>query len=200
MTLRSSVSLSVVSHRAWPSLAKKSSTLEVYVKYGLMLVFLALSVTFATAQERVKIGFIDVQRAVSESQAGKRAKDRFQAQVKKAETDMLREKQELERLKNDLDKKGPLMKEEERRNLEADLQKRYVNYQRNAGDHQQELRQKENEIMGDILKELEQIVNEVGKAEKFTLILERSQILYSDQGIDITNRVIEVYNSRTKGK
>lgn len=170
------------------------------MKYGLMLVFLALSVTFATAQERVKIGFIDVQRAVSESQAGKRAKDRFQAQVKKAETDMLREKQELERLKNDLDKKGPLMKEEERRNLEADLQKRYVNYQRNAGDHQQELRQKENEIMGDILKELEQIVNEVGKAEKFTLILERSQILYSDQGIDITNRVIEVYNSRAKGK
>jgi outer membrane protein len=174
--------------------------LEVYVKYGLVLVFLALLSPFAAAQERVKIGFIDVQRAVSESQAGKRAKDRFQAQVKKAEADMLKEKQELERLKNDLDKKGPLMKEEERRNLEADLQKRYVTYQRNAGDHQQELRQKESEIMSDILKELEQIVNEVGKAEKFTLILERSQILYSDQGIDITNRVIEVYNSRTKGK
>jgi Skp family chaperone for outer membrane proteins len=50
----------------------------------------------------------------------------------------------------------------------------------------------------DILKELEKIVNEVGKAEKFTLILERSQILYSDQGIDITNKVIEVYNSRAK--
>jgi len=38
----------------------------------------------------------------------------------------------------------------------------------------------------------------VGKAEKFTLILERSQILYSDQAIDITTKVIDVYNSRTK--
>ena len=170
------------------------------MKYGLVLLVLALSSTFAAAQDRIKIGFIDVQRAISESQAGKRAKDRFQAQIKKAEADMLREKQEVERLKNELDKKGPLMKEEERRNLEADLQKRYVNYQRNAGDYQQELRQKETEMMSDILKELEQIVNEVGKAEKFTLILERSQILYSDQGIDITNRVIEVYNSRTKAK
>ena len=170
------------------------------MKYGLVLVLLALWPTFAAAQDRVKIGFIDVQRAISESQAGKRAKDRFQAQVKKAEGDMLKEKSELERLKNDLDKKGPLMKEEERRNLEADLQKRYVAYQRTAGDYQQELRQKESEMMGDILKELEQIVNEVGKAEKFTLILERSQILYSDQGIDITNKVIEVYNSRTKAK
>ena len=53
-------------------------------------------------------------------------------------------------------------------------------------------------MMSDILKELEQIVTEVGKADKFTLILERSQILYSDQGIDITNKVIETYNSRKK--
>jgi outer membrane protein len=181
-------------------LQQKFSLLEVQVKYGLVLVFLLLSSTWAAAQERVKIGFIDVQRAISESQSGKRAKDRFQAQVKKAEGDMLKEKQEIERLKNDLDKKGPLMKEEERRNMEADLQKRYVNYQRTAGDYQQELRQKESDMMADILKELEGIVNEVGKAEKFTLILERSQILYSDQGIDITNRVIELYNSRAKGK
>ena len=67
-------------------------------------------------------------------------------------------------------------------------------------DHQQELRAKNNEMMSEILKELEKIVNEVGKADKFTLILERSQILYSDQGIDITSRVIETYNSRTKSK
>ena len=46
-------------------------------------------------------------------------------------------------------------------------------------------------MTADIVKELEKIVDEVGKAEKFTLIFERSQILYSDQGIDITNRVIE---------
>jgi len=146
----------------------------------------------------VKIGFIDVQRAISESQAGKRAKDRFQAQVKKAEADLLKEKQELERLKSELDKKGPLLKEDERRNLEGDLQRRYVNYQRTMTDQQQELRQREGEMTGDILKELEKIVNEVGKAEKFTLILERSQILYSDQAIDITTKVIDLYNSRTK--
>jgi Skp family chaperone for outer membrane proteins len=30
------------------------------------------------------------------------------------------------------------------------------------------------------------------------LILERNQILYSDQGIDVTNKVIEVFNSRNK--
>jgi outer membrane protein len=90
------------------------------------------------------------------------------------------------------------MKEEERRSLESDLQRRYVNYQRTMTDQQQELRQKEGALTGDILKELEKIVNEIGKSDKFTLILERNQILYSDQGIDVTNKVIEVYNSRNK--
>jgi len=55
-------------------------------------------------------------------------------------------------------------------------------------------------MMADILKELEGVVNELGKAEKFTVILERSQILYSDQGTDITNKVIEAYNSRGSSK
>ena len=43
--------------------------------------------------------------AVAESAAGKRAGDRFQAQVKKAETDTLKERQELERLRGDIEKK-----------------------------------------------------------------------------------------------
>jgi outer membrane protein len=168
------------------------------VKYWLVLFLTLLCVPAVGAQDRVKIGFIDIQRAISDSNAGKRAKERFQAQVKKAEAELLKEKTELERLKADLDKKGPLMKEEERRSLEGDLQRRYVNYQRTMTDHQQELRQKEGALTGDILKELEKIVNEIGKTDKFTLILERNQILYSDQGIDVTNKVIEVFNSRNK--
>ena len=168
------------------------------MKYWLVVVTLVLCVSVSYAQERIKIGYIDIQKVIAESQAGKRARDRFQAQVKKAEADIVKERQELDRLKSDLDKKGPLLKDEERRNLESDLQKRSVNLQRSMSDYQQDLQAKNNEMMADLLKELEKIVNEVGKAEKFTLILERSQILYSDQGIDITGKVIETYNSRAK--
>jgi outer membrane protein len=168
------------------------------VKYWLVVGMLVFGYSLGNAQEKIKIGYIDIQKVISESQAGKRARDRFQAQVKKAEADILKERQDIERLKSDLEKKGPLLKDEERRNIEIDLQKRSVNLQRSMSDHQQELQVKNNEMMSDILKELEKIVNEVGRAEKFTLILERSQILYSDQGIDITSKVIETYNTRAK--
>jgi outer membrane protein len=172
--------------------------LEVYVKHWLVVLALALAPGHLWAQERVKIGFVDIQRVIAESQAGKRAKDRFQAQVKKVETELMKERQDLERLRNDIDKKGPLLRDDERRNMEAEFQKRSINLQRTMGDYQQDLRQRESEMMSEILKDLEVIVNEVGKSDKFTLILERSQILYSDKGIDITNKVIETYNSRIK--
>ncbi len=109
------------------------------MKYWLVLVLVALSWVPGWAQDRMKIGYIDVRRVVSESAAGKRAGDRLQVQVKKAEADTLRERQELERMRNDLDKKGPLLKEEERRNLESDFQKRSVTLQRTMTDLQQEL-------------------------------------------------------------
>lgn len=167
------------------------------MKYWLVIGMLVLTCSSAWGQA-VKIGFIDIQRILNESQAGKKANDRFQAQIKKAEADIQKERQDLEKIRADLDKKGPLLKEEERRNQEADFQRRSVALQRNVTDQQQELQRRRNEMMAEILKELEQVVTEVGKSEKFTLILERSQILYSDQAVDITNRVIEVYNSRAK--
>jgi outer membrane protein len=164
------------------------------------LAILLVAATAVAAQERIKIGYIDLQRVIVESHAGKRARERLQSEAKRAEAELLKEKQEVERLKGEIDKKGALLKEEDRRNLEREFQRRYLGYQRSLRDSQEELRQREGEMTAEILKEVEKIVHEVGKNEKFTLILERSQLLYSDQGIDITPRVLEIYNSRSAGK
>jgi outer membrane protein len=149
--------------------------------------------------QQLKVGLIDIQKAISESAQGKKAKEKFQAQYKKIEADMLRQKQDIEKMKVDLDKKGPLLKDDDRRKMEGEFQKKYLAYQRDVRDYQEELQGKEREMTADILKELEGVVIELGKAEKFTLILERSQLIYSDQGIDVTNRVIELYNARSGG-
>jgi len=160
------------------------------------VVFLILFAVPAWAQQ-IKIGLIDVQKVISDSNAGKKAREKFQAQVKKTEGDLMRQKQELEKLKADMDKKGPLLKDDDRKNLDKELQRKYVIYQQDMRDSQEELQQKERAMTADILKDLETVVNEVGKSEKFTLILERSQLLYSDQAVDITSKVLELYNGRS---
>ena len=69
------------------------------MKYWLIVGMLLFGYAPGYAQEKIKIGYIDIQKVISESQAGKRARDRFQAQVKKAESDIIKERQEIERLK-----------------------------------------------------------------------------------------------------
>ena len=171
------------------------------MKSVIVTVALLLMVSAAWGQDaKIKIGYIDLQRAISESEAGKKAKERFQSEVKRAEGDFLKEKQEIERLKGELDKKGALLRDEERNNLEKEIQRRYVGYQRSVRDSQEELRRREVELTSQIVKDLQSVVVEVGKSEKFTLILERSQMLYGDPGIDITPKVVEIYNGRTGGK
>ena len=161
------------------------------------------------AQEKIKIGVVDLQRVISESQAGNAAKEKFRSQVKKVEADLLKEKQDVDRLKSDFDKKSSLMKEEDRKNLEKEIQKRERSYMLSGRDSQEELGQREREMTGELVRGIAKIVGDIGKSEKYTLILERSQmpVLYSDDVNDITKRVIELYNSRvpapakaTKGK
>ena len=152
------------------------------------------------AQDRIKVGVIDLQVAINQSKAGKKAKDRFRAQVKKAEVDLVKEKKAVERLKSDIDKKGPLLKLQERRNLEKEFQRRYKGFQRRMRDHKEELQQREGEMTGEIIKEIREVVLDYGKKEKFTLIFEHGSVLYYDQAVNITQTVIDLYNRSSAGK
>ncbi|MGH7830570.1 MAG: OmpH family outer membrane protein, partial [Candidatus Binatia bacterium] len=58
-------------------------------KYFAILLLL-LFAPAVSAQDKIKIGFIDIQRAISESQSGKKAREKFQAEVKKAEGGLLK--------------------------------------------------------------------------------------------------------------
>ena len=175
--------------------------------FAILLLMLFASPVWA--QEKIKIGVVDLQRIISESQAGNAAKEKFRSQVKKVEADLLKEKQDVDKLKSDFDKKGSLMNEEDRKNLEKEIQKRERSYMLSGRDSQEELGQREREMTGELIRGIAKIVGDIGKSEKYTLILERSQmpVLYSDDVNDITKRVIELYNSHapapskaTKGK
>lgn len=168
-------------------------------RWLVLFLLLGLSAPLA-AQERIKIGYIDLRKAVEESDAGKRAKEKLQAEAKKAEAEMVKERQQLEQMQGELEKKGRLLKEEELRNLEREFQRRRVGYERRMQEWQLDLRQRNEEMASEIARDLVKVVAEVGKTEQFTLILERSNILYSDQGIDITDKVMGLYNRQGSAK
>jgi outer membrane protein len=161
---------------------------------ALLLVLLAA----ATAQAQdLKIGFVDLQRALNESEAGKHAKDEFRGQIDKVQNDLKRKKEDLDRMKEQMEKKGAVLKEEERRNMEKDFQKKARDFERTVKDTQAEMQGKDNEMTGKILADLQEVIQELGRTENYTMILEAStNVLYGNPSADLTERIIETYNSR----
>jgi len=163
---------------------------------GLLLGHIAL------AQTTPKIGYVDLQRALNESDTGKKAKEEFKVQVDKLQASLKKQKDEIDGLKDQLDKKSMVMKEEERANLEDDYRRKMRDFERNYKDSQADLQQKDNELTGGIIKELQEIIRDYGERENYTLILEstNSAVLYGAKGADLTDEVIRQYNSHGPAK
>ena len=121
---------------------------------------LALALTLvcagvAVARADMKVGYVDLQRALNESDAGKAAKERFKVQVDRLQADLKKKKDALDSMKEQLEKKAAVMKAEEARNLESDYQKKLRDFERAYKDSQGELQQKDNELTVELLKELQ---------------------------------------------
>ena len=161
----------------------------------LTFVLLAMLTASAWGQE-LKVGFVNVQKAISLSKRGEKARGAFQSAVRAREQALRKEQLAIEKERKTLEKQAVLMKESERTKAQRRFQLRLRDYERKKRDIQEELRLREREMTDEILKDLQKVITEVGKTGKFTMILERSQVLYTDKGTDITDEVIKRYNER----
>lgn len=152
------------------------------------------------AAQPLRLGFVDLQRALNESEAGARAKESFKKEVDRLQAELRKQKEELEALKSELEKKATVMKEEELRNLEKEYQRKLRDFERAYKDSQAELQAKDSELTADILQELQEVIAEFGQQEGYTFIFERSGsgLLYAAPEADLTDQVIERYDAWKK--
>lgn len=157
-----------------------------------------LTASVALAEAVPKLGYVDLQRALNESEAGKKAKEDFKVQVDKLQAKLKRQKDEIDSLKDQLEKKSVVMKDEERANLEDSYRKKLRDFERSYKDSQADLQKKDNELTGAIIKDLQEIIREYGQRENYTMIFEAtsSAVLYGNRSADLTDAIISRYNSQ----
>jgi len=165
-----------------------------------LLLSLPVLVTAAGAAAQIKIGYVDLQRALNESDAGKRAKERFKTQVDKLQGDLKKQKDQLDSLKEQLEKKASVMKEDDARDMQKDYEKKLRDFERSYKDSQGELQQKDNELTVELIKELQGVIEQFGKEGGYSIILEQSSssVLYGSPELDLTEQIITRYNARKK--
>ena len=146
--------------------------------------------------ETQKIGYVDLQKALNLSAAGKEAKEEIKAKVQTYDVEVKERQVELKKLKDDLEKQAMLLSEEARNAKERDYQQKVKDYQRFTKDIQETLQQTDADLTRKILERLLKVVQDVGKSEGYTIVLEKteSSIVYADESIDISDEVIKAFD------
>jgi outer membrane protein len=166
---------------------------------GLFLGVLSLvCLPVLVAAQGVKVGYVDLQLALTDSNAEKKAKEAFSAEMNRMEITLEDRKKKVETLKNELEKKALLLKPEEQTELESQYRVEIREFQRLYEDSKKELEIKDREMTSRILVELRHIISDMGQQGDFALILEGNNtvVLYGAETINLTESVISAYNKR----
>lgn len=150
----------------------------------------------ASAADVAKIGYVDLRVALNESDTGKKAKIELESMIKTKQSAIDEKGKAIDKLKVELEKQASVLSAEAKKAKEDEIERLVREYQRLVQDSQNEIKKRETDVTGAILKEVREIIDKIGQEEGYSLILENVEgiILYSKKDLDITDRVIKNYN------
>ena len=148
----------------------------------------------------VRIGFVDIQRAINDCNAGKEAKKLITKEVEKFQRLIAEKQKELQGMKESFEKQAPMLNPDARVAKEKEYQNRLREFQRWGEDSQNEINQKRVELERTISIGLQKVIQKVGAEDGYLLVLEKNEniVLYASKSIDLTDRIIKAFDTQKK--
>jgi outer membrane protein len=165
-------------------------------KHSLLLAaILALAASTASAQTP-KIGVFDPAKLLSSSKMGQKLQDTLNQYRVTKEGELKKLKDEfdkrLEQYKAGVETMSPERKEE----VETDLASRRRELERISTDADQELGRRRQKAVRDIEQEVSVILEDYGKKNGYTVILQRDFCAFATEAIDISDQLVQLLDVR----
>jgi outer membrane protein len=166
-----------------------------YLIAGFVLIVSFLISTNDYAAES-KIGFINLPEIMKNTNAGKKAAKEFKQLYDKKREAIVAAEKDLKNLKEELDKQGPIMTENARREKGTGYQRKLRDYQLLVEDTNKELKVRDQEASSKLIPQITKVVRKVAEKEKYTLVIDiaRMPVPYYAKERDFSNKVIEEFN------
>jgi len=143
-----------------------------------------------------KLAYVDVERAIVETEEGKTAKAQLQGELESKREELKKKEDELQKLKVDFDRQAGVLSDEAKQGKQQEMQKKFVEYEQAARESQAKLQAKEAQTFGGIGEKLLAVVQEVSDKNGFNFVVNKKILLYAPTASDITNEVVREYNKR----
>jgi len=151
----------------------------------------------AVAQE-VKIGYINSERLLRESAPAKAAQTKLESEFGRREREITEDANQLKAAADRLDKEAPTLSETERNRRQRELVDRDRDLQRKRRAFQEDLNQRKNEELANVVERANRVIKKIFDDEKYDLILQDG-VVFAGPRVDITEKVIKALNANPNG-
>ena len=150
------------------------------------------------AADVAKIGILDFQRILETSSAGKASQAKINQQGKQMETELKKKQAELQELKNKLEREALVMSKEMREEKQREFRITLNDFKTLEKKYKKNLARLNQSLVKRIQDDVFKLVEEFGKKEGYLLIVEKLEggVIYSPQAIDVTDKLIQIYNDQ----
>jgi outer membrane protein len=145
-----------------------------------------------------KLAYVDLQRAVAETEEGKAARAKLETARDAKQKEIDKDQEAVRKERETFEKQAATMTEPARNQKGQELQKKIVELQQRFEKGRAELAQQEREMFGPILEKMQATIATIAQREGFTVVMEKAALLYAPPSLDVTNEAIRLYNDKNK--
>jgi len=168
------------------------------MKFATLLVALmvALPVSYVSASESVKIGYVNTQRIFRDAPTAVKAAKKIEAEFSRRDQELQGIAKQLQGLQQSLEKNAVTMTETDRRAKERELNELSREFQRKQREFREDLNLRQNEENAAIIEKANKAIKQLAEAEKFDLIVQ--DVVWASPKLDITEKIIKALAADSK--
>lgn len=148
-----------------------------------------------TADQPVRLGYVDIQLAIRSVEDGRQAMQRLEQELSQRQAELDQREEQLRQLTEQLDQDLTMLDGDARRERLNEYQQQVEEYQQMYLSQQQELYTMEQDATQEIVTRMLQIVADIAQERGLTMVFEktRSALVWATQGTDLTDELIRRY-------
>jgi outer membrane protein len=173
------------------------------LKHTAVLGALLLAASPAKAQSSLgKFGVVDMQQVILSVEEGKTARSQLEAEIKAKESELGKQKEELDKMNNEWKNQAALLSEDARMKKQQEFQEKFMTLRNAEMEFQANIKRKEQKATQQIAMKVAQVVDQIAKQKKLVAVFETNSagLLYLESPVDLTQEVITEYAKRPKDK
>ncbi len=150
-----------------------------------------LQMNVAQAADAVSIGVVDVQRIMRDAKSANSARKQLDSMQSKFKTQTEAQEKTLQKEEQELSKQRSVLSQKVFEEKAKSFREKVMGVQKEVQGKRVKLGKAYDAAVSEIQKQMQDIITEISKEKKYTLMLPTSQVLYFADGMDSTDEVLK---------